>query len=156
LSKSSKWEARVFRKSLDYLFGAGTGEVVKSGLTFQLSGRTGLLRHVFHRKHLLGTFTSQGSFAMTPYLARRLVKAGRLHDYSITISDEAVPMVASGRSVFCRHVLNCGDEIRRNSEVAILDRMGNVVAVGRARLPARLIKELKRGVAAKVRKGELE
>lgn len=125
-------------------------------LTFEVSRRTGMLKRVYQRKRLLGTFTPHGSFAITPYLARRLIKAGKLRDYSVSVADEAVAMVASGKSVFCKHVLSCGDSVRSNSEVAILDGKGNVVAVGKARLPARMIKEFKRGVAVKVRKGVLE
>jgi uncharacterized protein with predicted RNA binding PUA domain len=55
-----------------------------------------------------------------------------------------------GRSVFCKHVVWCGKNVRVSSDTPIL--FGNqVIAVGKAILSSEMISDFKRGVAIKVR-----
>jgi uncharacterized protein with predicted RNA binding PUA domain len=65
---------------------------------------------------------------------------------------EAVPFVAEGRSLFCRHVQWCGSNIKAASDVAVIDGT-RVIAVGTAILPSELMKRYSRGVAVKIREG---
>ena len=57
-----------------------------------------------------------------------------------------------GRSVFCRHVVWCGRNVRVASETPVLYG-DQVVAVGRAVLSHGMITSLRRGVAVRVRDG---
>ena len=55
-----------------------------------------------------------------------------------------------GRSVFCKHVIFCGKNVRVGSDTPII--FGNqVIAVGKAILSSEMISDFKRGVAVKVR-----
>jgi len=48
---------------------------------------------------------------------------------------------------------HCGDLVRVNSEVVVLDHDGDVLAVGKAVLPSQLMLTMSRGVGVKVRVG---
>ncbi|MFB5614950.1 MAG: PUA domain-containing protein, partial [Candidatus Nitrosomaritimum yanchengensis] len=63
---------------------------------------------------------------------------------------DAAPFVEEGRSVFCKHVVSMGKNIRISSDTPILFK-DNVIAVGRAALSSEMINDFERGVAIKVR-----
>ena len=73
--------------------------------------------------------------------------------YSVTIKREAIDPVSRGKSVFSKHVLSCGPEVRPKMDVVVLDEEERVIAVGRSLLSCKMMKEFDRGVAVKVREG---
>ena len=66
--------------------------------------------------------------------------------------EDAVPFVSEGRSLFCRHVQHCGNNVRVGSDVAVVHER-KVIAVGVSLIAAPLMKQFSRGVAVKVRDG---
>jgi predicted RNA-binding protein (TIGR00451 family) len=70
--------------------------------------------------------------------------------------DEAEPFVAKGRSAFAKHVIDADEEIRPNDEVVVINGKSEVLAVGRALLSGKEMKEFHRGVAVRVRRGVVE
>ena len=66
--------------------------------------------------------------------------------------EDAIPFVSEGRSLFCKHVIRCGTNVRVGSDVAITDG-ANVIAIGVSLLAATVMKRYNRGVAVKVREG---
>jgi len=146
--------AEKFLDCLDYLFGEGCSEALpKEGLELVTSKRTGRLRYVYLDGKLLATVRHDGSIALTVFGARLLLKAEAFKRNCVVVKREAVEAVRSGRSVFSKHVLDCGDLVRPGSDVAVLSPEGEVIAVGRAKLSCRMMKHLKSGVAVKVREG---
>jgi len=140
--------------TIDYLFGKNISSVLpKKGFLFEISKRTKRIKHVYHNDQLFGTFRPDGTIALTIYAAKLLSKHHLFKDNCVIIDDEVKEFAKEGRSVFAKHVVSAGESIRPNSEVAVLDSEGQVIAVGRAILPSSLMTSIKRGVAVKVRRG---
>ncbi len=108
------------------------------------------IRSVYHKGILLCTLRIDGGLAITPRFAQMLLKSKRFLQNCIDIDDDSEPFVSQGKSVFCGHVLRCGENVAAGSDVAILHR-GRVVAVGKAALPCSMIRTASRGVAVRVR-----
>ena len=140
--------------TIDYLFGKNISSVLpKKGLRFEISKKTKRVRHVYHNNELFGTFRPDGTIALTIRAAKILSKHRSFKDSCVIINDGVKEFAKEGRSVFAKHVVSAGESIRPNSEVAVLDSKGQVLAVGRAILPSSLMTSIKRGIAVKVRKG---
>ena len=139
---------------IDYLFGKGISQTIPiDRLNFTLSKRTGKVKSVSLDDKLIATFRSDGGIALTIHGAELLVKNPKFADNCVVVKDEAKDFISIGRSVFAKHVLSCGDRIKPKSEVVIVDTDGNVIAVGKALLSAKMMRNFKSGVAVKVRKG---
>ncbi|MCP8308314.1 MAG: queuine tRNA-ribosyltransferase [archaeon] len=139
---------------IDYLFGKGISQIIPiDRLNFTYSKRTGKIKSVLLDDKLIATFRSDGSIALTIHGAELLVKNPKFAENCVVVKDEAKDFIAMGRSVFAKHVLSCGDRIKPKSEVVIVDTDGNVIAVGKALLSAKMMRNFKSGVAVKVRKG---
>lgn len=152
--KELKAHEAKLRMTIDYLFGKNISSALpKKGFRFEISKKTKRIKHVYHNDELFGTFRPDGTIALTIYAAKILSKHRSFKDNCITINDEVKEFAKGGRSVFAKHVVSAGEFIRPNSEVAVLDSKGEVIAVGRAILPSSLMTSIKRGVAVKVRKG---
>lgn len=139
------------RHTIDALFGPGVSRMLPRDVEITYSRRTGRIRSVYRDGVLLCTLRIDGGLAVTPAFARVLLGSKRFRrDNCVEISDEAAPFVAQGRSVFARHVVRCGRNVRVSADAPVLCG-GRVVAVGRAVLSARMMAEFDRGVAVKVR-----
>ena len=55
-----------------------------------------------------------------------------------------------GKSVFCKHVVWCGNKVRISADTPVLFK-DRVIAVGKAVLSHEMISDFNRGVAIKVR-----
>ena len=62
----------------------------------------------------------------------------------------------SGKSVFAKHVLDADTAISPQDEVIVLDKGGNLLAVGKAILTGNEMKLFKKGLAVRVRRGALK
>ena len=147
---------RKLAMTLDYLFGRGVSKSVSAENTeFTYSRKTGRIRLIFIDNKLFGTFRSDGSLALTIHGIRILMVNQLFKSNLVVVTDEARNHISEGRSVFARHVLEAGERIRPKAEVAVIDGKGELLAVGRAVLSAKMMLRFKRGVAVKVRKGIL-
>lgn len=136
--------------TLDALFGAGTSRNLPGSLDFAFSRKNGRIRNVSRAGRLLCTLRTDGGLAITPYFAQILLKSRRFRQNCVEIDSDSEPFVRDGRSVFCRHVVWCGRNVRIGSDTPVLFE-GRVIAVGRAVLPAEAIPHMTRGVAVSVR-----
>lgn len=146
---------RKIAMHLDYLYGAGSSSYWPlDELQFEISKKTGRVKRVYWNGKLLSTIKENGSMALTLLGASLLVKCKRIRDeYGVTVSKEAAGPVSEGKSVFAKHVVCCGDRIRPKMDVPVFDPEGNLIAIGQSVLSARAMREMKRGVAVKVREG---
>lgn len=145
------------RMTFDYLFGRGIGlSLPLSELQLVFSKRTEKLRKIHLEGELLATFRSDGGVALTVAGAKLLIKDPKMKSNCVVIDDSVKAFVMEGRSVFCKHVRSVGNMVRAKSEVVVLDSKGEVLAVGKAVLSAKMIRSFKVGVAVKIRKGALE
>ena len=138
------------QQSLDALFGSGSSKYLPKDIDIILSRKTGRIRTVSHKGKLLCTLRINGSLAISIDFAQTLLQSKTFRDNCIEINKDAAPFVMEGRSVFCKHVVWCGKNVRVSSDTPILFE-NKVIAVGKAILSSKMISDFKRGVAIKVR-----
>ena len=138
------------RHTVDALFGKGVSKFLPKDIDIIFSKKTGRIRTVYHQKKLLFTLRIDGGLAITPYFAQLLLQSKKFKENCLEINNDAAPFVGEGRSVFCKHVIWCGKNIKIASDTPILFQ-NKVIAVGRAVLSAEMIVDFQRGVAVKVR-----
>ena len=138
--------------NIDAIFGRDISSFVPvDRLEFTFSKRTGRIKNVLLDNNLVVTLRTDGGLALTIFGAKLLRQSPNFRENCVTVSNEVSEFISNGKSVFCKHVINCGNNVRVGSDVAVLDEDGNIIAVGRAVLSAKMIREFKRGVAIKVR-----
>ena len=138
------------QQSLDALFGTGSSKYLPKDIDIILSRKTGRIRTVYHKGKLLFTLRINGSLAISIDFAQTLLQNKIFRENCIEINKDATPFVIQGRSVFCKHVVWCGKNVRIGSDTPILFE-NQVIAVGKAILSSEMISDFERGVAIKVR-----
>ena len=73
--------------------------------------------------------------------------------YRVVVSDDAVPFVREGKSVFSKFVINADVDIRPYDEVLIVDSLDNLIGTGKCMLNLDEMMDFKEGVAVKTRLG---
>ena len=136
--------------TIDALFGTGVSRYLPKKIMITYSKKTGRIQHVFQNEKLLCTLRIDGGLAITLYFAQLLLKSKKFRENCLEIDEDSKPFVEKGSSVFCKHVLWCGENILIGADVPVLYK-NTIIAVGRAVLSSRMIKNLKRGVAVKIR-----
>lgn len=117
---------------LDFLFGPEISTVLPPNLDIEYSKKTGKIKNFSVYGKLIGTFRTDGGIALTIYGANILIKHEHFLSNCIIPIKDAIPFVSEGRSLFVKHVLKCGSNVKNGSDVAIIDDKKNVLAVGRS------------------------
>ncbi len=158
MSERNLHAIQKIRRVASYQFGRGVGErLFPDNVEVVFSERTGKIRHIYVDGELLATLRpTDGLFSLTIEGAKRLIVSIKPRRFWVQIQKEALGFVERGSDVFARHVLSVDDELRLGEEVVVLDENYRVVAVGRAMLSGEEMKDFKRGVAVKVRRGDIE
>jgi len=140
--------------SIDAIFGSNISSFIPvDKFEYTFSKRTGRIKNVLLDNNLVATLRSDGGLALTILGAKLLMQSPNFRENCVTVSNDVSEFISDGKSVFCKHVIKCGNNVKVGSDVAVLDEDGNVIAVGKAVLSAKMIREFKRGVAVKVREG---
>jgi len=140
--------------NIDAIFGSNISSFIPvDKFEFTFSRRTGKIKNVLLDSNLVATLRTDGGLALTIYGAKLLMQSPKFKENCVTVSNDVCEFISDGKSVFCKHVVNCGNNVRVGSDVAVLDEQENVIAVGKAVLSGKMIREFKRGVAVKVREG---
>jgi len=144
----------VVRVVADYQFGSGVGEkLFNEEVLVERSKRTGRIRRVHKGGKVVGTLrASDGLLVLKGEAVKVLHKILPYPRYRVVIADEAVDFVKKGRSVFCKFVIECDENIRAGDEVLIVDKNDELAAYGKAVLSGVEMKMFKEGVAVKTRK----
>jgi len=138
------------KQTIDALFGEGVSRYVPKETNIILSKKTGRIRTVHHKDNLLCTLRIDGGLAITTYFAQILLKSKKFKENCLIVNNDAAPFVKEGKSVFCKHVVWSGKNIRISADTPILFE-DKVIAVGRAVLSSDMINDFRKGVAVKVR-----
>ena len=138
------------QQSLDALFGTGSSKYLPKDIDVILSRKTGRIRTVSHKGNILCTLRINGSLAISIDFAQTLLQSKTFRENCIEINKDAAPFVMEGRSVFCKHVVWCGKNVRIAADTPILFE-NKIIAVGKAILSSEMISDFNRGVAIKVR-----
>ena len=97
--------------------------------------------------------------ASDSYLILSKEGAKRLHNKMpypqnrVVVTEDSVPFALDGKSVFCKFVAECDENIRAKDEVLIVDEEDNLLAYGKSLLSACEIEQFETGQAIKTRKG---
>jgi predicted RNA-binding protein (TIGR00451 family) len=158
LDQKKAFDISKTKMTMDYLFGEGVSKKIDfSKISFVHSRKTGRIRQLeeVSSGKVLFTFRPNGSIAPTLLGAKLLLSGARNFRaaWIITVMDGVSEIVAQGKTVFCKHVVRCEDALRANDDVVILNEKKELLAVGRAVINGRAMKEFKRGQAVKVREG---
>ena len=139
----------------DYQFGIGAGEALfKGNINIEKSKKTGKIRHIYDGKVLLVNMRASDSFlVLSKEGAKRLHNAMPYPHNRVVVNKDSEPFALDGKSVFCKFVVDCDDDIRSNDEVLIVNEEDKLLAYGKALLGACEIKEFQTGQAIKTRKG---
>ena len=138
------------KQTIDALFGYGVSKYLPKDIDLAFSRKNGRIKNAHHKGKLLCTLRIDGGLAITPHFAQLLLKSKKFKENCLEINKEASSFVEEGRSVFCKHVIWCGKNIRISADTPILFE-NKVIAVGRATLSSEMIMDFERGVAVKVR-----
>ena len=146
------------RSVADYQFGRDAGKkLFPDDVRVVYSKNTGKIRHIHLGEELLATLRpTTGFFVLTLAGAKRLIREVKPLRCWVKVHDDAEPFVSKGRSAFAKHVTDADEEIRPNEEVIVINRKDEVLAVGRALLSGKEMKEFSRGMAVRVRRGVAE
>lgn len=148
---------------VDFLFGRGISTILPKHMDIEYSRKTGKIKNFGFDDKLIGTFRTDGGIALTIEGASFFMQNKDFLSNCITSLDEAVPFVSEGRSLFVKHVLKCGKNVKNGSDVAVIDKNECILAVGRSLLPYSYYSSTDlfldssryniRGVGVKVREG---
>ncbi|MBI3254501.1 MAG: queuine tRNA-ribosyltransferase [Nitrosarchaeum sp.] len=136
--------------TLDALFGNDVSKYLPKNIEMTFSRKTGRIRTVTHQGKLLCTLRIDGGLAISPYFDQILLKSKKFKENCLEINQDAAPFIEEGKSVFCKHVVWCGKNIRIASDTPILYK-DKVIAVGKAVLSSEMISYFNRGMAIRVR-----
>jgi len=139
-----------------YQFGAGAGDALFPDDDAYTVKRTssGRIEQVAVDAGRLVTLGVDGRYTLGLEGGRRL--AGGLDDgaYRVVVGDESEPFVRDGKNVFAKFVADVHPDVRPYDEVAVVhEDSGEVLAVGRAELPAEAMLDFDAGMAVQVRDG---
>ena len=146
-------ELRKLRAVADYQFDKGVGlELFPDGI--QVLRTRGRVRQVWLGSNILCTIRASDGFIVLNCKGAELVHAALKYPrLRVTVTDEAAPFVAMGRTVFAGHVIEADPEIRPAEEVLVVDRSDRLLASGKALLNGEEMLAFKVGKAVKVRRG---
>jgi uncharacterized protein with predicted RNA binding PUA domain len=142
---------------IDSLFGSGVSNALPlEEIQFEYSKKTGSIKNFCIRNQLIATLRTDGGLALTVFGAQELCKMKYFRENCVIPSQEALPFVSEGRSLFCKHVQWCGSNVKPGSDVAVLESYSNnakVIATGIALFGNAMMNKYERGVAVRIREG---
>jgi len=150
-----KDDVKKIKAIADYQFGNGAGEALFTGnINIEKSKKTGKIRHVYDGKTLIVNMRASDSYLiLSKEGAKRLHKAFNYPKNRVVVNEDSEPFALDGKSVFCKFVVECDENIRSNDEVLIVNKQDKLLAYGKSLLGACEIKQFNTGQAIKTRKG---
>ena len=150
-----KDDLKKIKAIADYQFGYGAGEALFTGnINIEKSKKTGKIRHIFDGKvNIVNMRASDSYLVLSKEGAKRLHNAMPYPQNRVVVNEDSVPFALDGKSVFCKFVTDCDENIRANDEVLIVSEEDKLLAYGKALLGACEITEFDSGQAIKTRKG---
>jgi predicted RNA-binding protein (TIGR00451 family) len=140
------------RAIADFQFDGVGSQLFPDGCVVEISQSTGRARRVWLNGVLLATVRpGDGLLSLTMEGGRILAEIMKPPRFRVMVSSEATSMVAEGKSVFSRHVVEWDRMICPGQEVLVVGLDGRLLAVGKALLSGLEIGRMSRGVAVKVR-----
>ena len=139
----------------DYQFGVGAGDALFTGnINIEKSKKTGKIRHIYDGKVLIVNMRASDSYLiLSKEGAKRLHNTMPYPQNRVVVNKDSEPFALDGKSVFCKFVVECDENIRAKDEVLIINEEDRLLAYGKALLGACEIEQFQTGQAIKTRKG---
>ena len=137
----------------DYLFDKGVGpELFQDGI--RIVKTKGRIRQAWMCDEILCTIRASDGFIVLNKMGAELMhRALRPPRLRVTASDDAIPFVKIGKTVFAKYVAAADPEIRPGEEILVVDSRDQLLASGRALLSGGEMLAFKTGGAVAVRRG---
>ena len=150
-----KDDVKKIKAIADYQFGFGAGDALFDGnIKIEKSKKTGKIRHIYDGKVLIVNMRASDSYLiLSKEGAKRLHNKMPYPSNRVVVNKDSEPFALDGKSVFCKFVVDCDDDIRSKDEVLIVNEEDKLLAYGKALLGACEIKQFQTGQAIKTRKG---
>lgn len=154
---ASKIDILRIKALADFLYGAGAGEALLKGKEIRVvkSKSTGRIKNVYVDGKLIASIRASDGFLILSLEGAKRLLAANIKEKIVVVSDDAAPFIAKGRTLFAKHVIDVSPSVRAGDEVIVVNKKGNLLALGKAVLSSFEMKRFKRGIAVKIRKGVL-
>ena len=151
----NKDDIKKIKAIADYQFGVGAGDALfKGNIKIEKSKKTGKIRHIYDGKLLIVNMRASDSYlVLSKEGAKRLHSSMPYPQNRVVVNEDSEPFALDGKSVFCKFVIGCDDNIRSKDEVLIVNSEDKLLAYGKALLGACEIEQFNTGQAIKTRKG---
>ena len=140
----------------DYQFGKGAGGGLFTGQMRIERSRTGRARQIHSGEEYIATYTKGGRLSLGIEGGKRIIKSLKFPAYRVVVGEESEEYIREGRNAFAKFVVEVDPDIRPKDEVVVVGKADCLLAVGRAKMSADAMLDFHRGVAVKVREGQLE
>lgn len=118
------------------------------------SRKTGRIREIYLDNELIAVYRPRdGLLSLSLAGARRILEKNKDPPLKVVLEDTAVEFVSNGKSLFAKHVIESDANIRPQDEVIIVNKKGELIAIGRATLSGTEMLSFKKGIAVRVRSG---
>ena len=137
----------------DMQFGRGASQALLNGeITIIKSKRTGKIRNIIcDGSHVFSMRAEDGLFTLKKDGGRRLHMALKYPLLRVVVTNDAVPFVKEGKSVFAKFVKDCDPDLRPFDECLIVNENDTLLAVGRILLNRDEMLAFRHGMAVKTR-----
>ncbi|MHA1377237.1 MAG: PUA domain-containing protein [Candidatus Helarchaeota archaeon] len=123
-------------------------------IEFMISKKTNRIRNILINDELICTIRpTDGLILLSIAGAEKLKKTIKSPRMRVIILNEVSEFIKQGRNVFAKHVIDADPEIRPYSEVLIVNKEDDLLAVGKAFLNKNEMLAFQNGIAVKVRHG---
>ena len=143
----------ALRVVADYQFGPGAGDALFSGDPVVQRTGSGRPQQILVDGERVVSYGTDGRFTLGVAGGLRLQSALDPPAYRVVVGDDSEPFVREERNVFAKFVRRADPAVRPGDEVLVEHDRGELLAVGRAELPADAMADFDTGMAVKVRNG---
>lgn len=154
MRKPAPRELEQLRKIAELQFGVPGEVFIPDDVLVAVSPATEKIRLVIHKgKPYLGVRSRDYRFNLyitSGVVLNNLLPKPKLRVY---VKDEYASFVATGKNLFCKHVLAADPDIKPEDEVLVVNTSNELIAVGRSAKSGWEMVLYKRGEAVRIREG---
>ncbi|BAB60666.1 hypothetical protein [Thermoplasma volcanium GSS1] len=152
--KIRSFDLEKIRTIADYQFGYGIGKDFFKDDVRIFKSKTGRIRGVFDKGNkLIATLRNDGFFTLTFHGATLLYNVSKSPNLRVFVKNESAEYNAKGYSVFFKFILDADPDIIAKNETLVVNENGELVAVGKATVSGKELREYSDGIAVKIHEG---
>ncbi|MCL4451670.1 MAG: tRNA guanosine(15) transglycosylase TgtA [Candidatus Thermoplasmatota archaeon] len=150
-----RFDLEKIRMIARYQFSTANSSLIfPDSCSIRTSRKTDRIRTVSYGDDLIATLrASDGFLTFTTAGAKLLEKALPGMKCRVMVSDESRDFNLQGKNVFFKFIIDSDREIVPGNDTLVVDRTGNMIAIGKSTVSGREISYFRRGVAVDVRSG---